>query len=83
MLQSTRRTEDGAGGPEGDRTPDLYNANVALSQLSHRPTSSTGVCYREEVHLSTMVRPLTPRAEICGDTVGKKVTIDRWLGSKR
>ena len=26
------------GGPEGIWTPDLHNANVALSQLSYRPT---------------------------------------------
>jgi hypothetical protein len=25
------------GGPEGTRTPDLYSAIVALSQLSYRP----------------------------------------------
>ena len=25
------------GGAEGDRTPDLLNANQALSQLSYRP----------------------------------------------
>ena len=25
------------GGAEGDRTPDLHDANVALSQLSYRP----------------------------------------------
>jgi hypothetical protein len=29
-------------GPGGIRTPDLYNANVALSQLSHRPVLSAG-----------------------------------------
>lgn len=28
------------GGPEGSRTPDLYNANVALYQLSYRPLLS-------------------------------------------
>ncbi len=27
-----------SGGAEGDRTPDLHDANVALSQLSYRPT---------------------------------------------
>ena len=27
------------GGAEGDRTPDLYNAIVALSQLSYGPAS--------------------------------------------
>ena len=26
-----------SGGAEGDRTPDLHDANVALSQLSYRP----------------------------------------------
>ncbi len=26
-----------SGGPEGDRTHDLHNAIVALSQLSYRP----------------------------------------------
>ena len=25
------------GGPDGSRTHDFYNANVALSQLSYRP----------------------------------------------
>lgn len=28
---------DVVGGAEGDRTPDLYNAIVALSQLSYGP----------------------------------------------
>ena len=27
----------GGGGAEGNRTPDLYNAIVALSQLSYGP----------------------------------------------
>jgi hypothetical protein len=27
----------GTGGPEGTRTPDLADANRALSQLSYRP----------------------------------------------
>ena len=31
----------GGGGAEGIRTPDLYNASVALSQLSYSPLSST------------------------------------------
>ena len=30
-----KKRED--GGAEGDRTPDLYNAIVALSQLSYGP----------------------------------------------
>ena len=29
--------ESSSGGAEGDRTPDLHDANVALSQLSYRP----------------------------------------------
>ncbi len=29
------------GGAKEDRTPDLYNAIVALSQLSYGPTSSS------------------------------------------
>ena len=28
---------DLSGGAEGDRTPDLYTASVALSQLSYSP----------------------------------------------
>ena len=32
-------TEMGDGGAEGDRTPDLDVANVALSQLSYGPVS--------------------------------------------
>jgi hypothetical protein len=28
------------GGPEGTRTPYLYNANVALYQMSYRPFGS-------------------------------------------
>lgn len=35
------------GGAEGDRTPDLHDANVALSQLSYRPTQvQRGDCSR-------------------------------------
>src|SRR3546814_18231324 len=30
------------GGAEGNRTPDLYNAIVALSQLSYGPMGTTG-----------------------------------------
>lgn len=29
-----------SGGPKGIRTPDLLNANQALSQLSYRPMSA-------------------------------------------
>jgi hypothetical protein len=32
-----QETLEGAGGAEGNRTPDLYNAIVALSQLSYGP----------------------------------------------
>ena len=31
---------DEFGGAEGNRTPDLYVANVALSQLSYGPTDA-------------------------------------------
>ena len=31
--------EEYSGGPEGIRTPDLYSAIVALSQLSYRPVT--------------------------------------------
>ena len=34
------KTEEGGNGPEGIRTPDLRDANAALSQLSHRPTDA-------------------------------------------
>ncbi len=41
------------GGPEGIRTPDLYSAIVALSQLSYRPGSADsrrrlGMCQDEK-----------------------------------
>ena len=32
--------EDGGGGAEGDRTPDLRIANATLYQLSYRPTQA-------------------------------------------
>ena len=32
-----------AGGPEGTRTPDLADANRALSQLSYRPESEHSI----------------------------------------
>ena len=32
--------EEGGGGAEGIRTPYLYNANVALYQLSYSPTEA-------------------------------------------
>ena len=31
------------GGAKGDRTPDLYAASVALSQLSYGPESNFGI----------------------------------------
>ena len=31
------------GGAKGDRTPDLYAASVALSQLSYGPTISVSI----------------------------------------
>ena len=34
--------EENLGGAEGSRTPDLYNAIVALSQLSYGPMGNTG-----------------------------------------
>ncbi len=34
------------GGAEGDRTPDLYTASVALSQLSYGPKNLPGGGYR-------------------------------------
>ena len=33
------KSEDRKSGAEGIRTPDLFDANEALSQLSHSPTS--------------------------------------------
>ena len=33
------------GGAEGNRTPDLYNAIVALSQLSYGPILSNCRCH--------------------------------------
>ena len=36
-------TEGGFGGARGDRTPDLYNAIVALSLLSYGPTRETAM----------------------------------------
>ncbi len=35
-----------SGGAEGTRTPDLYSAIVALSQLSYSPFSPTQRLYR-------------------------------------
>jgi hypothetical protein len=37
-----RRALDLFGGAKGDRTPDLYNAIVALSQLSYGPGIPAG-----------------------------------------
>jgi hypothetical protein len=39
-LQETKR---GIGGAEGDRTPGLDIANVALSQLSYSPMHKSGL----------------------------------------
>ena len=36
-MPFTQITQINNGGPEEDRTPDLYRAKVALSQLSYRP----------------------------------------------
>ena len=46
----------GIGGAEGDRTPDLYNAIVALSQLSYGPNFPTHPCTRSDA-----ATPLLPR----------------------
>ena len=47
----------GNGGAEGDRTPDLYTASVALSQLSYgpNPVRATGgsVAARRCLYVST------------------------------
>ena len=40
QLAGSRSNEISSGGPEGIRTPDLYSAIVALSQLSYRPEDS-------------------------------------------
>ena len=52
------------GGAEGDRTPDLYTASVALSQLSYNPLII--------LYISYLIRPngfcvydLPPRLKIC------------------
>ena len=39
-LGNDRKSRRGGGGAEGNRTPDLYIANVALSQLSYGPFRS-------------------------------------------
>ena len=36
-IHITDAVFDLSGGAEGDRTPDLYTASVALSQLSYSP----------------------------------------------
>ncbi len=35
--------KENVGGAKGDRTPDLYAASVALSQLSYGPTISVSI----------------------------------------
>jgi hypothetical protein len=37
LRTAWRNVMTGGGGPEGIRTPDLTDANRALSQLSYRP----------------------------------------------
>jgi hypothetical protein len=44
---------EGNGGAEGDRTPDLYTASVALSQLSYGPD-----------HLMAMDGPIAARRRL-------------------
>ena len=39
-----------SGGAEGDRTPDLYNAIVALSQLSYGPDIGAGLVSGGKAH---------------------------------
>ena len=40
------------GGPDRDRTGDLYIANVALCQLSYRPLSDTPKNFKEKQKIS-------------------------------
>ena len=42
MRASDRPTRGNDGGARRDRTADLYNAIVALSQLSYGPVQSSG-----------------------------------------
>ena len=61
-----RRSKTGTGkrigGPEGIRTPDLFNAIEARSQLRHRPTSRTDAI--GECPIFTPFRmPVKPNAE--------------------
>src|SRR5438105_2771208 len=58
--------EEEGNGPEGIRTPDLRDANAALSQLSHRPTDaliikSGGGSVKVDALARVIPRPLTAR----------------------
>ncbi len=46
-----------AGGAEGIRTPDLYSAIVALSQLSYSPVLGAEIVHKG-VHLSSIASRL-------------------------
>ena len=47
----------GFGGARGDRTPDLYNAIVALSQLSYGPTRESRMLQRRTRLLQSAASP--------------------------
>ena len=55
MVDRISRITEG-GGAEGIRTPDLFNANEALYQLSHSPTRLR--LYRVGRSLSTEIEPV-------------------------
>ena len=45
------------GGAKGDRTPDLYNAIVALSQLSYDPCSHSELSITKETCKQNFRKP--------------------------
>ena len=45
-------------GPEENRTPDLYVANVALSQLSYRPIANIDIYFLFDICLQFKAKEL-------------------------
>src|SRR5947209_16025935 len=48
------------GGGEGIRTPDLYSAIVALSQLSYAPALHRGAVYQRLTHAASALQKWAP-----------------------
>ena len=56
-------------GPEGTRTPDLYSAIVALSQLSYRPAA------REYSSRASLSASLGPVDDVAQERLKKKILL--------